>query len=97
MKQEDLIIGDKKEIASIIRGEMYKLLPEAIQAALIQFEDKQKSKKFFTRSETADRLHITLPTLREREKDGTLVPTRIGRRVLYSEDSINSFLNSSNH
>jgi hypothetical protein len=48
-----------------------------------------------TRLEVCERLRITTPTLNKMEKDGRLIPERAGRRVLYDQRSIESFLQSS--
>jgi excisionase family DNA binding protein len=47
-----------------------------------------KEAKYFTRKETAKLLHISLPTLNEWTKDGTLTSYRIGTRVLYKPDEV---------
>ena len=48
----------------------------------------KKEPKFYTRQETADLLHITLPTLARLTKDGILVSKRIGSRILYEAETI---------
>ena len=45
---------------------------------------------FYTRSECSKLLRISLPTLDRYTKEGLLKPVRIGRRVFYSLDCINS-------
>jgi excisionase family DNA binding protein len=47
-----------------------------------------KEAKYITRKETAKLLHISLPTLNEWTKDGTLTSYRIGTRVLYKPDEV---------
>ena len=47
-----------------------------------------KEAKYITRKETATLLHISLPTLNEWTKDGTLKSYRIGTRVLYKPDEV---------
>ena len=48
----------------------------------------KKEPKFYTRKETADLLHVTLPTLARLTKDGLIVAKRIGSRILYEADTI---------
>jgi hypothetical protein len=44
--------------------------------------------KFHSRKGTASALNISLPTLDRYSKSGMIAPTKIGSRVLYSEDEI---------
>ena len=48
----------------------------------------KKEPKFYTRKETADLLHVTLPTLARLTKDGLIVAKRGGSRILYEADAI---------
>ena len=48
----------------------------------------KKEPKFYTRKETADLLHVTLPTLARLTKDGLIVSKRVGSRILYEADAI---------
>src|SRR5689334_15525718 len=43
---------------------------------------------FLTREQTAQELHVSLPTLRNYERRGSLKPQRIGRRVLYRRSDV---------
>lgn len=52
----------------------------------------QESPKKLTREETAKHLKISLPTLRQREIEGILVPERSGKRVLYDQRTIEQYL-----
>jgi len=47
--------------------------------------------KILTRDETKELLQISNGTLFNWERKGILKPTRIGRRVYYSEESIEKF------
>lgn len=47
-----------------------------------------------SRDETKAILQVTLPTLRNYEIQGKLMPKRSGRRVLYDQRDIDAFLNS---
>ena len=48
----------------------------------------------YTRQEAARTLRITLPTLRQYEIQGRLIPKRAGKRVLYSKQSIEHFIST---
>lgn len=48
----------------------------------------KKEPKFYTREETAELLHMTLPTLARITNDGLITSKRIGSRILYDADSI---------
>lgn len=48
----------------------------------------KKEPKYYTRKETADLLHITLPTLARLTKDGLIACKRVGTRVLYEANAI---------
>ena len=59
-----------------------------------QVENIKAEPKMFTRKETAKTLRITLPTLRQYEIQGRLIPKRAGKRVLYSKEAIEGFIAS---
>ncbi len=48
----------------------------------------KKEPKFYTRKETADLLHVTLPTLARFTKDGLITSKRVGSRILYEATAI---------
>lgn len=48
----------------------------------------KKEPKFYTHKETANLLHVTLPTLARLTKDGLIVSKRVGSRILYEADAI---------
>lgn len=50
----------------------------------------QKEAKFYSRKETAQLLHVTLPTLARLTKDGLITAKKIGSRVLYEADAIDN-------
>ncbi len=54
-------------------------------------EDNQKE-KYATREEISDRLRISLPTLNKLTKEGIIAGYRIGRRVLYNWNEVESVL-----
>lgn len=52
------------------------------------------TQRFSTRPQTAERLRITLPTLHLYTKMGLIDGSRIGNRVLYSEEAIQAAVKS---
>lgn len=60
---------------------------ERISAKVLSVTAK-KEPKFYTRKETADLLHVTLPTLARLTKDGLIVSKRVGSRILYESEAI---------
>ncbi len=54
-------------------------------------EDNEK-KQYATREDVSKRLRISLPTLNNLTKDGIIKSYRIGRRVLYKWDEVESVL-----
>ena len=50
----------------------------------------QKEPRFYSRKETAQLLHVTLPTLARLTKDGLITAKKVGGRILYEADAIES-------
>jgi excisionase family DNA binding protein len=48
--------------------------------------------ELLTRKDAAELLHISLPTLLERTKDGTLTSYRVGSRILYKRSELEASL-----
>lgn len=46
--------------------------------------------KFYSRKETAQLLHVTLPTLARLTKDGLITAKRVGSRILYDAEAIDA-------
>ena len=61
------------------------LISEAVAEQFNKFQPQQEKEpvKILTRIETAQMLGVTLPTLHEWTKNGTIQGTRIGTRVRY--------------
>ena len=49
-----------------------------------------KEPRYYTRVETAQLLHVTLPTLHRLTKDGLITAKRVGNRILYEAEAIDS-------
>lgn len=55
-------------------------------------QEENNSKQYATREEVSERLRISLPTLNTLTKKGTIKSYRIGRRVLYKWDEVESMV-----
>lgn len=60
----------------------------------IQVLSKPVEPKFYNRKETAEILHITLPTLANLTSNGRITAKKVGRRVLYDSAQIDSLVAS---
>jgi excisionase family DNA binding protein len=80
-------------LSSIELSELKKIVEDAIFNQLKCFSPvEQKSNQLLTRKQTAEMLCISLPTLHDWTKTGIIKAHRIGNRVLYKFDEINSSL-----
>lgn len=89
MKQEFILHSTSKE-------ELTNLIAEAIKSELASFNPIQKdySNKLYTRKEVSKLLDISLPTLNEWTKNGTIRAYRIGnsKNIRYREKDIQNAL-----
>ena len=49
---------------------------------------QRKEPRYYTRKETAQLIHVTLPTLARLSKDGIITAKKIGSRILYDAEAI---------
>jgi len=69
------------------------IVEEKLKRAVLEIRQNQKPlNEYWTRQETSERLKISLPTLNELTKDGTLKSYRIGGRVLYKSEEVHAAL-----
>ncbi|MDB4199087.1 helix-turn-helix domain-containing protein [Polaribacter sp.] len=82
------------QILNVTRQELVDIIKEGVklelnrQKAIGQNTFNVSHIKYLKRSETAKLLHVTLVILNNWEKKNILVPSRIGRRVLYKEAEV---------
>lgn len=82
-------------LSNVPLDEFKLIISEAVREELSHLQVSQSDeKKYFTRKETAELLHISLPTLNERTKNGEIEGARIGNRVLYTNEAIENALKS---
>jgi excisionase family DNA binding protein len=79
-------------IIQLSEDEFQEQLARAIEKALNKFDSRNRQVEYLTRKETAQRLHISLPTLNEYTKSGKLRAYRINGRVLYRRDDVDAAL-----
>lgn len=51
---------------------------------------EKKEPKFYNRKQTAEILHVTLPTLARLTRDGIITAKKVGGRILYDADAIDA-------
>ena len=71
--------------------DLKKLLSEVVEEKLLQLPKTEKPKSkavYFSRVEVAEMFKISLPTLNEWSKLGTLQSYRIGNRILYKAHEV---------
>ena len=82
------------QILNVTKDELIQIVKEGVklelnrQKAIGQTTFNNSDEKYLSRSETAKLLHVTEVTLNNWEKKNILVPSRIGRRVLYKEAAV---------
>lgn len=91
-----------KMIYQIEATDLEQLIIRAVVDAMSQYCTPSKtqavadSPEMLTRDEAAKFLHVTTATLSNWAKVGYLIPTRVGRRVLYPVELLRQFANSNN-
>lgn len=65
------------------------IIAEKVSERLLSIAEK-KEPKFYSRKETAQLLHVTLPTLARLTKDGLITAKKVGSRILYEAEAIDA-------
>ncbi|MBK9357026.1 MAG: helix-turn-helix domain-containing protein [Bacteroidales bacterium] len=89
-----LINRDSTRVIDLLRKDIKEIVSEAFREEIESIKDliivtSISKNEFLSRKQTADQLHITLPTLRVWTKTGKIRSHQIGRRVLYKPEDIN--------
>lgn len=88
-------INLKIDLPDDLIQKLEKVIVDTVTRTLQQrVADIKAEPKMYTRKEAANALRITLPTLRQYEIQGRLVPKRAGKRVLYTKNDIDLFIAS---
>ena len=76
-------------LTSLELSDIKKVVEEVLERKLNSLNfGEPKSLKLLTRKETAKTLCISLPTLHEWTKTGSIVGYRIGNRILYKQEEV---------
>lgn len=87
------LINIKIELPQEVINKIESVIIETVTKTIKQQVDNIKAEpKMYTRKEAATTLRITLPTLRQYEIQGRLVPKRAGKRVLYPKHALEQFI-----
>ena len=76
--KQDLIIGLFEPVIDEIVARVSKIV----------LSTTNREPRYYSRKETADLLHVTLPTLAKLTKNGVVNFKRVGKRILYDARSI---------
>lgn len=68
------------------------IVKEEITNALEEARQQERPEKMYTRREVCQLLHITMPTLWRRVKEGKIIAAKNGRRVLFSENEVKRYI-----
>lgn len=82
MERNDITVTD------LIEERLRKIVREEVTRALVN----RPARKPYTRAETAAKMRVTTSTLHNWSVSGKLVPIKMGRRVLYDADEVDSLL-----
>lgn len=92
MKNVKSIISDMTTNSTLIQNltpeELCESLRLVIREEFSQLNSKENAPHYLSRQEVAALLKISLPTLNEYTRTGIIKGSRIGTRVLYSEEDI---------
>ena len=77
------------EFVTSVADELYH---KHLKPYLEQLQKPTQKPRFHSRAETANILGISLSNLSEKTKDGTITASRLGGRILYSDDDIKNAL-----
>jgi hypothetical protein len=75
-------------LSNVTPEQLYNTLRGIVREELLNLQPAKEEIKYCTRKEVKDLLKISLPTLNEYTKKGILKGSRIGSRVLYSQQDI---------
>ena len=68
------------DLRQIIRSELKSLLADSLK--------QEPKEKMLSKQDIADYFHVTLQSVHNWQKEGKIIPIRIGRRVFFKESDI---------
>ena len=86
---EETLLAVLQPLAEIL---LRPIIADEVKRAIAEDRAAERPEKQYTRKEVADMLHISLPTLWNRERKGLIKSTHSGRRVLYSESQVKQLI-----
>lgn len=84
-----------EELGAIIHRSLNAALDERLPSQANPVAE-HSAVEYLSREETAKLLRVSFETLRKYEKAGTLLPCRLGRRVLYRSSDVEAALQRNN-
>jgi excisionase family DNA binding protein len=75
-------------IQNVTPDELSDKLRTIVREEILLLQPKEAKTKFLTRQEVAELLKISLPTLNTYTQKGIIKASKIGIRILYSEDAV---------
>lgn len=81
-------MGRTTLIENISTDELIESIRLVVKQEIANLQLQKSIPKYYTRKEVSELLKITLPTLFEYTRSGKIKGSRVGSRVLYSEDEV---------
>ena len=88
IREKELTTAEVEALIPIIESSVEIIIDKALKR--INTSITQKEPRFYSRKETAQLLHVTLPTLARLTKDGLITAKKVGSRILYEADAIDA-------
>ena len=88
MQNTNIMEGMFHSLLPTIETWLRQVVSDEVHRALDAERKKAQPSKQYTREEVCKMLHITLPTLWKKTKDGEINAIKVGRRVLYQENEV---------
>ena len=92
MIQQQTIIQHSATQSEFITSVADELYHKYLKPYLEQLHKPIQRPRFYSRQETSKILNIALSNLAEKTKDGTITASRLGGRILYSDEDIKNAL-----
>ena len=90
--QQQTIIQHSTNHTDFVAHVAEELFTKHLRPLIQQLHSPTPEPRFHSRQETAKILKIALSTLADKTKDGTITASRLGGRVLYSDEDIKKSL-----
>ena len=81
-----------EDLQRLLQPSVEALILSSVKGVLAELKSDTSAKKYFTRRELCDQLGISLPTLDGLVRSGKVKSYKIGSRILFKVDEVDSFL-----